>query len=241
MSRDNWKIREDWQSYVEENIDVKLPFKKRGFVKRDDLKNFTGWSRKHILTIYEDLESLNVDYTDMWGKETILDLGCGTGRFPIGYDMLHGNFYLNHYVGIDVIQPAILFLQDAFMSSDKHTFIHSHSVNARYNPDGTKGLPEIPELDYTLVVAWSVFTHLGHPANAEMYLKWLVSNVPHNCVFYITWFRSPPNMVNFGESRTVYNEDMIGSLYKKASLEILGAFGGDSTDNNNQWRIIAKK
>lgn len=223
----------DWQRYVESNINIKDRLGVRPFVKNDDTLRFVENAVELVYTVFNDLA---MEFPEGFN---ILDFGCGSGRLPIGLDYM--DFEINSYTGIDVMPSSIDFLSKAFESSDKHEFIHNSSSNARYANKQAGSLPEIPVKDYNLVVGWSVFTHLGHPDNAETYLKWLVSNVSKDCVFYLTWFKFPPNRLNYSEAMSVYSENTILELYKSVGLKIVGEFGGDTASRDNQWRIVAVK
>lgn len=225
----------DWQTYVESNINISDRLGARPFVKNDDISNFVKNAVELVSTVAEDLTNSNIHLGE---EANVLDFGCGSGRFPIGIDS-HGN--IGRYTGIDVMPSSIKFLNKAFEDSDKHEFIHNTAPNGRYAVNQVGELPEIPDKNYNLVIGWSVFTHLGHPDKAETYLQWLVSNVSKNCVFYLTWFKNPPNRLNYSEAMSVYSKNTILELYRDAGLKILGGFGGDTADRNNQWRIVAIK
>lgn len=221
----------NWEKHIKEHIDINKPFIERGFVYKDDTTNFVDNAKDLVIRVLED----GIPFKDA----VILDFGCGTGRLPIGLDSL--DTPIKEYVGVDVMQPSIDFLQEAFKDSAKHTFIHSQVKNTRYAKNQSGKFPDIPEKDYTLVFGWSVFTHLGKPENALYNLQRLSNLVGNGCLFYLTWFKSPPNSVSYSEKRSVYPQRKILEMYDKAGIYVLNTFGGDTVDNNNQWRIVGIK
>lgn len=175
---------------------------------------------------------------------SIVDVGCGHGRLPIGLD-LTGLLADCDYHGFDVQRGCIHFCRSAFAVFPRVRFDVLDTRNARYNPDGTRlphavGLPR-PSVSADLVVASSLFTHLETCPAALRHFRELARIVRPGGTLYATWFRSPPNDPHAHADRTVYAEDWIRDLYHEHGLSIFREAGGESTRWHDQWQLSARR
>jgi SAM-dependent methyltransferase len=107
-----------------------------------------------------------VDVCDLRPDETILDIGCGTGRMAI--PLLEYIREPGAYIGFDISEKAIRWCQDHITSlNPRFTFVFADMWNKEYNPKG-----KISACDYRLpceaasidfAFATSVFTHMRLP------------------------------------------------------------------------------
>lgn len=229
------RTKETWQEYLEKNINMKHGMQVRGYVAGDDLDHFVD---NGIFLVNRVKQDANVK---TFSGLKILDIGCANGRFPVGLDVL--GYEPKQYVGTDVVRNAIRLCKAAFKGNSRYEFHHVNVRNTRYSllqPGNIKEV-ELPGEDYDLIVANSVWTHLGHPDNAQAYLNKVATVLSEEGVAYITWFKSPPNTVNFGEKRSVYHALTIKNMYERAGLEIVAEYSGNTTSNKDQWRLISRK
>ncbi len=94
---------------------------------------------------------------------TVLEIGCGPGRLPIGIIDRVGD--IRKYIGIDVSATPIEWCQRHITRNHPNfQFIHSNVQNPRYNKTGKMsqsdfGLPS-PDNSIDIVYHYSVFSHL---------------------------------------------------------------------------------
>jgi SAM-dependent methyltransferase len=92
---------------------------------------------------------------------SILDIGCGVGRLPIG---LRANFgSLQNYTGLDVDAGSIGWCKKHITGTNV-VFVHLDLANDRYNPKGEKiddsfRLP-LPSQSFDVIHLYSVFSHM---------------------------------------------------------------------------------
>jgi SAM-dependent methyltransferase len=225
-----------WQAYAEANINMSHGMQVRGYVAGDDLLNFVANGQFLVRRVLKETQLETLDGL------RILDVGCGNGRFPIGTDSL--GYEPEHYDGIDVVRNAIYFCKAAFSRYKglrRYFFHHVPVHNSRYAMLQTRDAREVkfPGENYDLIVANSLFTHLGRPVTALHYLGKAAEALAPGGKIFATWFKSPPNRVSYNEKRTVYAVEVIYKMYDQAGLTIVDEFGGDTTSNKNQWRLIA--
>lgn len=221
----------NWQQYVNKHINMNG---KRGYVFDDDLPNFY----KHSVRLLNAVWSECCDPTN----KKILDVGCGNGRLPIA--LTGENVPIVTYTGIDVVPEAVDFCKKAFVDFPHYNFFHIPIQNNRYAPKQTLPLTDVqlPEFDYDLIVANSVFTHLGGITNARIYLEKLKNVLANNGLLYVTWFKSPPYEPSNDTKKSIYNQTDILQLYDDLNLTILRSFGGVTTTSvDDQWRLVACK
>lgn len=105
---------------------------------------------------------------------TILDIGCGPGRFA-SHLIGPPNFFRGEYYGFDVNQRAIKWANKNISTKyAKCDFRHVDLYNSQYNPHGKINADDFlfPYEDemFDFVFAVSVFTHLL-PTSTDNYLK----------------------------------------------------------------------
>ena len=113
-----------------------------------------------------------IDHFDFTGQDTLLDIGCGFGRLPIGLLDIFGTAC---YTGIDINPIAIEWCHKYIgnVHSD-FQFIQLDIQNDRYNPNG-QPLTEKFRFDFSnsqfkLAYLYSVFSHMIIE-DIQIYLK----------------------------------------------------------------------
>lgn len=96
-------------------------------------------------------------------EASVLDIGCGFGRLPIG--LLRQVQDLRRYVGVDVSKKAVRWCQRYLtVQQANYQFIHIDVKNTRYNPrgnaiDATFQLP-FEAQSFDIIYLYSVFSHM---------------------------------------------------------------------------------
>lgn len=136
--------------------------------------------RRHVGHIAE-FEKIPQEYIayfrllcDLKMDETILDIGCGSGRFAID---LYGTpvFYRGQYYGFDVDKKSIDWATKNISAAYPNShFEYVDLRNGHYNPGGRLKASSFSfpyeDQKFDFVFAMSVFTHLL-PEDAENYLR----------------------------------------------------------------------
>jgi SAM-dependent methyltransferase len=91
----------------------------------------------------------------------VLDIGCGVGRLPIGFQAHLG--VIPHYTGVDVDAGYIRWCTKHIKGSDV-SFVHLDAANERYNPrggaiDSSFRLP-LADMSFDVIHLYSVFSHM---------------------------------------------------------------------------------
>lgn len=113
-----------------------------------------------------------IDHFDINLESSILDIGCGFGRLPIGLQkVLKGGVYQ----GVDVNPTAIDWCNKYISRPENaYTFLCLDAKNERYNPNGEKLTKEFtfPFMHNSFDVAYlySVFSHM-HQNDISIYLN----------------------------------------------------------------------
>lgn len=121
---------------------------------------------------------------------SVVDLGCGCGR--IARQLIQQVPRPDHYLGIDLHRGMIRWCTDNLApAADGFRFVHHDVFEAGFNPTGRPidELLPIPADDgsATLVVAWSVFTHLVQE-QIPHYLAEVSRILAPNGLVRSTWF-----------------------------------------------------
>lgn len=121
--------------------------------------------------------------------ETVFDFGCGCGR--IARQLIQQHNRPSHYVGIDIHKGMIKWCQQNLASiAPQFEFIHHDVYNLGLNPGQNKPLTSsfpIDDKKISLMLAWSVFTHLLE-SQAEFYLKEASRVLRPDGILLSTWF-----------------------------------------------------
>jgi SAM-dependent methyltransferase len=92
----------------------------------------------------------------------VFDFGCGCGR--IARQLLQQDSPPERYVGVDLHRKLVAWCADNLEPHAESFQFHHHDVfNATFNPGRSKPPTApfpVPDGEFTLVNAWSVFTHL---------------------------------------------------------------------------------
>lgn len=105
-----------------------------------------------------------IDSMNLTSNSSVLDIGCGFGRLPIG--LLKYVEDLRQYVGIDVSKKAIRWCQRFITPQQPNfQFIHIDVKNIRYNPRGNSidtafRLP-FADQSFDIIYLYSVFSHMS--------------------------------------------------------------------------------
>lgn len=168
----------------------------------------------------------------------ILDIGCGNGRFAA--DLRGLNI---RYVGLDPIKNNITDALYKFRDDPNFCFRWFDVENDSYNPSGRLDPYKVrfPFANETFnsILCHSVFTHLGQPEVAEHYISEIKRVLKPQGKLWITFFKSPPNEIDYGTDRTVYFKRAIDKMLD--GFEIVLSENGESLDYNDQWEIGAVK
>lgn len=164
----------------------------------------------------------------------LLDLGCNDGHFA--------SFFHNRvkYVGFDINKCAVL---KAALRFPEEKFYCSDVYNELYNPDGKISAEEVKlpfkDESFDLVIAKSVFTHLGTFKAAENYMSEIKRCLKPGGKAFLTFFSSPPNEISESILRTVYLGREIDALLM--GMEIIYTKVPETTEFNDQLELIAVK
>lgn len=118
----------------------------------------------------------------------ILDFGCGCGR--LARQLLQQFPRPERYVGIDLHRGMIRWCQESLAPFSPNFEFHHHDVfSAAFNPSGREKVRNFPVDDkkVTLLLAWSVFTHLTE-SSAAFYLREAARVLHPKGVILSTWF-----------------------------------------------------
>jgi SAM-dependent methyltransferase len=119
---------------------------------------------------------------------SVLDFGCGCGR--LARRMIQQQARPGRYLGIDRHPGMIAWCQTALTpAAPTFEFRHHNVFHPQFNPDGLTEPLAFPADDrsMSLVVAWSVFTHLLE-AEAVFYLGEVARVLTEDGVALTTWF-----------------------------------------------------
>ena len=105
-----------------------------------------------------------VEHCGLNSESRILEIGCGSGRLPVG--LLSTDQSIERYVGIDVDVEAIRWCE-RWIAAEHTTFqfLHIDVYNERYNPKGATHLDdrfrfEVADQSCDIIYLYSVFTHM---------------------------------------------------------------------------------
>lgn len=147
-------------------------------------------------------------------ESRLLEIGCGTGRLPIGILRKVGEIAL--YRGVDVSEAAAQWCERHIARHHPNfRFLHLDMQNARYHPGGRKmdSSIELPfeNAAFDIIYAFSVLTHLSEE-DVRWYLRdWRRLLRPTGRIFFTAFVVEgvPPVSVNPGE----YKQQWKGALH----------------------------
>jgi len=188
------------------------------------------------------IKELEVQGVDFEGKN-VLDVGSGNGRWaaPLTERRIEG------YTGLEAIPQCVKFCNDLFKTFPEFSFKHLDV----YNPHYISGKNEACEIEfpdtgkYDIVIASSLFTHLVSFDAVVNYIDQMskaLNSPTSDGLLYSTWFFYPPNSPTGIEDRgrrSVFGKYMILDLLC-AYGEILYIWDGETTDHNDQTKILLK-
>jgi len=158
------------------------PFEMRELVGATDLTVFDNPEGKLIFDYLEPKLGPEV-------YQKVFDFGCGCGR--MARLLIQQRPRPELYVGVDLHEGMIRWCRKNLSLFAPNFSFHHHNVfNARFNPD--PGLPSlatfpVPDSQFTLVIAHSVFTHLTEE-QAGHYLRECARILAPEGVLYSSWF-----------------------------------------------------
>ena len=120
--------------------------------------------------------------------ESVLDFGCGCGR--IARQLIQQDPRPRRYLGIDLHRGMIQWCQrNLAPQAEGFRFEHHDVYNRGLNPGGNEAVRPFPAEDrsFTLVNAWSVFTHLLQ-SQVPHYLSEVARVLRPDGYFHSTWF-----------------------------------------------------
>lgn len=163
---------------------------------------------KSGIAIANFLLSLNI--SDL--KSTILDVGSGNGRLPMG---LYAAGYTGNYTGIDIILPSVRFCQDAFREFPNYKFHHLDLKSNHYWPKGSiyqaqVGYP-IPDKSIDLVTCFSLFSHTGTVLVVYNTLKEMKRVLKPTGRIFTTWYFGTTPVEE--EKKTTYDFNDIAHIF----------------------------
>jgi cyclopropane fatty-acyl-phospholipid synthase-like methyltransferase len=191
----------------------------------------TATPEQFYLSACEEADRLRNEM-HLTGKSTILDIGCGVGRLPIG--LLARRMPFLSYLGIDV-DPKRIKWCDKYLKAkdDRLAFQYVNVKNDRYNPAGKDQLNiGILGKKFDVIYLYSVFSHLLQ-GDVEKYLEIFHDSLTDFGRCFVTIFVAdnvPPcteNPSDFGVLKwqgrlhcVLYSRENWESMVQHAGLEI---------------------
>ncbi len=136
----------------DEDIKLQVPLEfRRGALRKDEQKSVAQGVR--LVRRIGEVHPLE--------GARILDFGCGVKIAQALYQL---DSPQELYVGVDVYDDMVKFLQKALAHSPKYKFATVPFQNAMYNEDGAAMTPDstlpIDETDFSMMLMFSVITHM---------------------------------------------------------------------------------
>jgi SAM-dependent methyltransferase len=121
--------------------------------------------------------------------DNVLDFGCGCGR--LARQLIQQNPRPRGYLGLDLHKGMVRWDREHLQPvADGFEFLHHNVFNLSFNPSpGAPRTAPFPVEDHSisLLVAWSVFTHLTQD-QCEHYLREVARVLQPKGVMLSTWF-----------------------------------------------------
>ena len=157
---------------------------------------------------------------------SVLDFGSGCGR--VARQMILQQPKVGRYLGIDLHAGMVGWCRDNLTgAAPEFTFQHHDVYNPGFNPDTSRPttLP-FPAADaaFSLVLAWSVFTHTTQ-SQTEHYLREVARVLRPDGIFVSTWFmfekRYFPMMQDFQNALYINEYDVTNAtIFDRIWLEL---------------------
>lgn len=213
----------EWAAYCETNVTG-------GYTPGGNARNIPASG----LAIVEFLQKLGI----LRDKVSILDVGCANGRLAIGLDMSTVKRFSYH--GLEIVQPAVEFCQQAFRSKPHFHFTHLDVYNARYWPNGTikplHVIYPVEDASVDVVIANSVYTHVHYYAEAAHYLDEMTRVLKPGGMLYSTWsFTTLRAQVAINAKHTIWHFNRILQLLEGRDYRFLSL---DNNDFPNWYTLI---
>jgi SAM-dependent methyltransferase len=118
----------------------------------------------------------------------VFDFGCGCGR--VARQLLQQRVQPERYLGVDLHRDMVQWCRaNIAPRAERFEFEHHDVHNVGFNPRARSRMASLPASDrsFTMVNAWSVFTHLIQD-QAEFYLREVARILEPHGAFHATWF-----------------------------------------------------
>lgn len=130
-------------------------------------------------------------------NHNVLEIGCGVGRDAIPLTKLLWD--KGSYLGIDIIEPSIVFCQTNITPRYPHfRFVRFNVKDDLHNPAGQDAMVDqkvpLPDASVDRAFAWSVLTHLWE-ADIRHYLGELYRVMRPGAKAYLTCFLLSPEII----------------------------------------------
>ena len=160
--RDAYLTTLDWWDRLRGRRDDLTPPRSLHFIGGGDFQGIGQTFVRHF-----------VDVCRLRSDESVLDIGCGTGRMAVPLLSLLDKE--GRYLGFDIAEKAITWCQNKITARNaRFTFVFADIENDEYNPSGTIAADTYqfpcPDESIDFAFATSVFTHM-RPPEVEHYLK----------------------------------------------------------------------
>lgn len=175
-------------------------------------KNFAD-DKAFLRTGQKECERLRKDFGLDWDSR-LLEIGCGTGRLPIGILSVMGD--IAAYAGVDVSETAVNWCKRHIERNHPvFRFLHLNMANARYNPKGkaVRGVLTLPFADKSFDIAYlySVFSHLSEK-DVVQYLAEFKRLLQAGGKVFLTAFVEE-SVPSFEENPKGYKQNWHGALH----------------------------
>lgn len=188
--------------------------------------------------------------------ESVFDFACGCGR--IARQLLQQNPRPKRYVGVDIHRKMIEWDQKNLSPIDPGFQFQHHDVyNPGHAPHNTKQLTapfEVADSSFTLVIAWSIFTHL-YEVQVLHYLREIARIMRPDGQLLSTWFlfekREFPMMQAFQNTlfineidpsnATIFDKEWLRQAVREAGLSITEAVPPGIRGYQWQLRMVHRK
>ena len=121
------------------------------------------WDNRYFLTSAKEETGRLVKHFGLTTNSSVLDVGCGVGRLPIGILNLVGE--IRYYQGVDVHNLSIQWCR-RYITRPHPSFKFTHIAvkNPRYNPNGkaidTDFQLPLNDQEFDIIYLYSVFSHM---------------------------------------------------------------------------------